>query len=136
MRQYNRIKLEFPRILIGVIFLLSGLNGLLDIFPMQRISPEGTNLFLNFKAHGILWTLIHFAEIIGGIFLIFGSMGQLGVLLLAPVTLSIWLFHSSLSSVGLWHGHALLVLELFLLAFYWRNIAQMLGWRRSLSSHS
>jgi uncharacterized membrane protein YphA (DoxX/SURF4 family) len=132
----DRIKFEFPRILIGVIFLLSGLNGLLDIFPMQRISPEGVDVGDNLKAHGILWTVIHFGEIIGGFLLILGSMRQLAVLLLAPVTLGVWVFHSSLSPAGLRHSYVLLVLEIFLLAFYWKNIAQMLGWRKSLSPRS
>ena len=131
----DRIKFEFPRILIGVIFLLSGLNGLLDIFPLQRVSPEGVDLAFNLKAHGILWTVIHLGEIIGGFLLVFGSMGQLGVLLLAPVTLGVWVFHSSLSQAGRWHSYVLLALEISLMAFYWKNIAQMRGWRGSLSPH-
>ena len=135
MKVSNRIKYELPAILIGVIFVLSGLNGLLDIFSSQPASLESSDLALHLKDHGVLGSLIVLGEIVGGIFLIFGSMGNLGVLLLAPVTLGVLLFHAYLSPAGLWHGYALSILEIFLLVFYWRNIAQMLGWRRSQSSH-
>ncbi len=124
---------EFPRILIGIIFLLSGLNSLLEIFPLRLMSPESSNLFMNIKTYGIFWSLIAFAEILGGALLIFGSMGQLAVFILAPVTLALLFFHSYLSPAGLWHGYVLFALEIFLIAYYWRNIGQLLGWRKTVA---
>ena len=65
-------------------------------------------------------------ELVGGLLILVGRFVPFGLTLLAPVIVNILLYHALL-----WpHGYALailaLILELFLLAVYWRSFAPLL----------
>lgn len=132
----NKVKYKLPRILLGSIFVVSGLNGFINFIPEQSYSPEGGAFIQNLKDSGFFWPLLKAAEIVGGILLLFGSMGQLGVLVLAPITVGIVLFHTFLSIEGAWLAYSLLALEIFLLILWRQNYAKMFGWSRKLTHES
>jgi putative oxidoreductase len=132
-----RIKYELPRIALGVIFLISGLNGFFEFVPAQQFSPEGNAFITHLKQSGFFWPLLSSAEIIGGVLLLFGSMGQVGVLVLAPICAGIVLFHTFLSPEGRWVAYGLFALEVAVIAIYWRNFAKIFAWSRRLThTHS
>ena len=107
------------RLVLGTIFTISGLNGLVGFFPDLHYSVEGEAFIRTLKESGIFWTLFKLVEASAGVLLLFGALGQLGVLALIPITLAILVFHVFLSPLhGAWLGYLVFGLEMALL---WLN---------------
>ena len=113
------------RVLLGVIFVFFGLNGLLHFYTPPLPTGDALTWFgIMFAHHWI--NFIAVVELVGGLLVLVGRFVPLGLTLLAPVIVNILLYHALL-----WpHGYALailaLILELFLLAVYWRSFAPLL----------
>lgn len=113
------------RILEGLIFLIFGLNGLLHFYNPPPPSGDALTWFGIMVTHHWM-NFVAVVQLVGAILLLVGRFVPLGLTLLAPVIVNILLYH-----VLLWpHGYALailaLILELFLLAVYWRSFAPVL----------
>jgi uncharacterized membrane protein YphA (DoxX/SURF4 family) len=121
----TKIKLHLPRILLGTIFILSGINGFLKIFEEPEFSAQGQSFISNLKASGLWWLLLKTLEVVGGVLLISRSLGRFGVLLLAPITLSIVLFHAMFSLKGSSLGFLVFALGLFLIFMWRKNLAKL-----------
>lgn len=112
------------RVLEGLIFLVFGLNGILHFIKMPLPTGDALVWFGIMTAHHWM-NFVAVEELVGGLLLLVGRFVPLGLTLLAPVIVNILLYHALL-----WpHGYALavitLVLELFLLAVYWRSFAPL-----------
>lgn len=107
------------RVSLGIVFTVAGLNGLIGFFPETHYSSEGEAFISMLKQNGgFFWTLLNIVEASAGVLLLFGSLGQLGVLALMPITVGILAFHIFLSpSHGAWLGYFVFTLELILLWF-------------------
>ena len=121
----SKVKLNFPRILLGSIFILSGINGFLQIFPEPQFSVEGSSFITRLKESGFWWLLLKTTEIVGGVLLISKSLGRFGVLLLAPITLAIVAFHLVFSIQGSALGFLVFTLELLLIFMWRKNLAKL-----------
>lgn len=113
------------RILVGVIFVFFGLNGLLHFFNPELPAGDALTWFGIMAGHHWM-NFVAVVQLVGGILLLVGRFVPLGLTLLAPVIVNILLYHALL-----WpHGYALalvaLLLELFLLGVYWRSFAPLL----------
>lgn len=113
------------RILEGLIFLIFGLNGLLHFFNMPLPTGDALTWFGIMATHHWM-NFVAVVQLVGALLLLVGRFVPLGLTLLAPVIVNILLYHALL-----WpHGYALailaLILELFLLAVYWRSFAPVL----------
>ena len=88
------------RILLGLIFLVFGLNGFLHFLPM--VTPPGlagqyfTVLFVSHY-----FVLVFLIQTIGGILLLANRFVPLALTLLAPVIVNILMFHSLMAPAGL-----------------------------------
>ncbi|HEX5285152.1 MAG TPA: DoxX family protein [Bryocella sp.] len=113
------------RILEGLVFLIFGLNGLLHFFSMPLPTGDALTWFGIMATHHWM-NFVAVVQLVGALLLLVGRFVPLGLTLLAPVIVNILLYHALL-----WpHGYALailvLILELFLLAVYWRSFAPVL----------
>ncbi|MEM9553231.1 MAG: DoxX family membrane protein [Acidobacteriota bacterium] len=101
------------RILLGLAFLVFGLDFFFHVMPMPESMPteEGMAFLEALMATGYLFQLVKAVEIIGGILLIAGFFVPLALLLLAPVVVNITLYHAVLDTNGL-------TISLVLLALY------------------
>lgn len=113
-------KTAIPRIALGTIFLFSGLNGFFHFLPAQGFSEGGTAFVASLREAGFLWSFIKFTEVVAGVLLLFNVAGQLGVLLLAPICVGIFFFHTFLSPQGAGLGWAVIALEL-VMVYLWRD---------------
>ena len=113
------------RILEGLIFLIFGLNGLLHFYNPPPPTGDALTWFGIMTTHHWM-NFVAVVQLVGAILLLVGRFVPLGLTLLAPVIVNILLYHALLWS----HGYALailvLILELFLLAVYWRSFAPVL----------
>jgi hypothetical protein len=103
------------RILLGLIFLVFGLNGFLHFIPMQPPAGLAGQYFgALFLSH---YTVIVFlVQLIGGALLLANRFVPLALTLLGPVLVNILLFHALLAPAGL--PLALVTTALWLILFY------------------
>jgi hypothetical protein len=75
---------SIARILLGVIFVVFGLNGFLHFLPQPAMPPAAGAFFGALAATGYMLPLIFATQLVGGTLLLLGLV-PLGVLVLAPV---------------------------------------------------
>ena len=95
-----KIAVLIARILLGLLFLVFGLNGFLNFIhgPMptgvagQYLAVMGGTLYIHF---------VFVVQIVGGLLLLSGQFVPLALVLLGPVIINILLFHISMQPSGL-----------------------------------
>lgn len=103
------------RNLLGLMFLVFGLNGFLNFIPM----PAPTGLALEFvtvmaiKSHYM--AVVFFFQVIGGVILLSNRFVPLGLTILGPVIVNILLFHLFIEPAGI--GNALVATVLWFVVF-------------------
>ena len=110
-----RIVALIARLLLGLIFLVFGLNAFLQFLNMPM--PTGlAGQFIGalFMSH-YLW-VVAALQIIGGLLLLVNRFVPLALVLLGPVIVNILLYHLLLNPSGI--GMALLVTILWFIVFY------------------
>jgi putative oxidoreductase len=96
------------RVLLGLVYFVFGLNGFFQFIPMPQDMPLAVKDFMtSFMAAGML-SLVKTVEIIGGAMLLSGNYLTLGIILLAPITVNILLFHVNMTP-GEWQMGAVML---------------------------
>lgn len=95
-----KIAALIARILLGLLFLVFGLNGFLHFIPMPPPTGlAGQYMGALFLSHYL--TVVFLIQIIGGALLLANRFVPLALTLLGPVLVNILLFHSFLAPAGL-----------------------------------
>jgi putative oxidoreductase len=111
------------RTLLGLIFVVFGLNAFFHFIPMPMPKGDaGTFMGVLFSSH-YLYAVKCF-EISGGLLLLSGRYTALGLTLVGPVIVNILFFHIFLDPSGLPMGIIVAALALFLL---WQNRSAFAG---------
>lgn len=86
------------RYLLGLIYFVFGLNGFLQFIPAPPTMPEGAMAFMGgMMAAPYFFPVLKSTEVICGALLLSGFAVPLALVILAPITLQIFLFHSFLT---------------------------------------
>jgi uncharacterized membrane protein YphA (DoxX/SURF4 family) len=101
------------RLLLGLIFVVFGLNGFLQLLPQPPMPDAAKSFFAGLAATGYMLPLLSATQVLGGALLVLG-MVPLGLLILAPVIVNIIAFHIFLAPDGLPIAVLVAVLALFL----------------------
>lgn len=114
-----KIVILIARLLLGLIFVVFGLNGFLNFLS---IGPMPTGLAGQFV--GALFLSHYFwvvaaLQIIGGALLLVNRFVPLALVLLGPVIVNILLYHLFLNLAGI--GLAIVVTILWFVVFYWHR---------------
>jgi uncharacterized membrane protein YphA (DoxX/SURF4 family) len=95
-----KIAVLIARILLGLLFLVFGLNGFLHFIPMPPPTGlAGQYMGALFVSHYLV--VVFLLQVVGGVLLLANRFVPLGLLLLGPVLVNIVLFHSFLAPEGL-----------------------------------
>ena len=95
-----KIAALIARILLGLIFLVVGLNGLLNFKPMPP--PTGVaGQYIGALAQSHYLLFVAALQVAGGALLLVGRYVPLGLTLLGPVIVNILLFHLLMDPKGL-----------------------------------
>jgi putative oxidoreductase len=106
------------RILLGLGFLIFGLNGILHFLPAPPVPPSDAATFAAIMTAHKYMSFVALCQVIGGLLLLVGRFVPLGLTILAPILVNILLFHFLLEPKGVVPGLVCTVLELFLLYAY------------------
>src|SRR5678816_1555036 len=95
-----RIAALIARLLLGLIFVVFGLNGFLQFIPMGPMPAGLAGQFIGalFQSH-YLW-VVAALQVIGGLLLLINRFVPLGLVLLGPVIVNILLYHLLLFPSG------------------------------------
>lgn len=105
------------RILLGLMFVVFGLNGFLQFIPMKEMPQGLAGDFFKVMSVSHYMQAISAFQILGGLLLLIGLV-PLGLLVLGPILVNILLFHIFLQPSGMAPGIVASLLALFLLWSY------------------
>ena len=112
---------NIPRILLGLLLLIFGLNKFFNYLPPFDFgnSTGAESLFNALTASGYMWALVGGVETIVGALLLIKKAMPAALLALVPISVNIVLFHAVLDPVNI--GPAILVagLNTFLIIRNW-----------------
>lgn len=112
------------RLLLGLIFLVLGANGILHFLPMPLPTGDALTWYGIMAAHGWM-SFVGVISLIGGLLLLVGRFVPLALVLLAPVIVNILLYHALLWPHGYILAIVAAVLEVILLIVYRRSFTSL-----------
>jgi putative oxidoreductase len=110
-----KIAVLVARILLGLVFLVFGLNGFLN-FLHAPIPPGPAGQYMTLLGPTVYFKFVCLVQVVGGLLLLSGQFIPLALILLGPVIINILLFHISLQPAGLPPG--LVVAVLWFIIFF------------------
>jgi uncharacterized membrane protein YphA (DoxX/SURF4 family) len=110
-----KIAFTIARVLLGLLFLVFGLNGFLHFIPTPPPPGlAGQYMGVLFVSHYLV--AVFLVQIVGGALLLANRFVPLALILLGPVLVNILLFHSLMAPAGL--PLAALAIALWAILFY------------------
>jgi len=96
-----KIGSTIARYLLGLIFLVLGLNGFLHFIPLPPPKGLAAQQFGGaiFTSH--YWVVIFSIQVLGGVLLLVNRFVVLALVLLGPVIVNIFFFHALMAPEGL-----------------------------------
>ena len=113
-----RIGVVIAKVLLGLGFIVFGLDGFLHFMP-QPPMPEGSaKTFIETMNATPYFKVVKFLEVLGGILILSGRLAPLGLLVLGPVMVNILLYDIFMFPDGL---PVILVLGALAVFIGWRH---------------
>jgi uncharacterized membrane protein YphA (DoxX/SURF4 family) len=113
----NPIKRHLPtasRLLLGLIFVVFGLNGFLHFIPQPPAPPAAMAFGTALMQSGYLFPLLKSVEIAAGLMLLAGVLVPFALTVLAPIIVNVVAFHLFLAPGGMPIAVVVLAAELHL----------------------
>ncbi|NKE60096.1 DoxX family membrane protein [Lentzea sp. PSKA42] len=117
------------RVLVGLLFATTGLNGFLNFIPAPdaaTMAPEGVAFFAALHATGYMLQLASGVQLVAGVLLVVGRYVPLALAILAPMVVNIFLFHVFLEPAGTVNAVILVAAEIGLAWAYRDKFRPML----------
>ena len=111
-----RIVTLIARILLGLMFIVFGLNGFLNFLNMGPMPTGLAGQFLGALVQSHYFWVVAALQVIGGVLLLVNRYVPLGLVLLGPVIVNILLYHIFLNPAGMLM--AVVVTVLWFIVFY------------------
>ena len=111
-----RIVTLIARILLGLMFIVFGLNGFLNFLNMGPMPTGLAGQFIGALVQSHYFWVVAALQVIGGVLLLVNRYVPLGLVLLGPVIVNILLYHIFLNPAGMFN--AIVVTVLWFIVFY------------------
>jgi len=120
------------RILLGLMFVVFGANGIHPFIPMGPMPPAGSPpaQFMGVMMPSGWMHHVAFFQILGGLLVLIGGTAPLGLVILGPILVNILLFHILLTGgQGIAPGLIATLLEIILIYAYRNNFAGIFSYK-------
>jgi len=111
-----KIVILIARLLLGLIFVVIGLNGFLNFLSMGPMPTGLAGQFIGALFQSHYFFVVAALQILGGALLLANRFVPLALVLLGPVIVNILLYHLFLNPAGI--GLAIAVTILWFIVFY------------------
>ena len=102
------------RIVLGLMFLVFGLNGFLNFMPAPKDMPQDVMNVLGALMKAGYMTVVSGAEVLVAVMLLSNRFVPLALALLAPIVVGIITFHVAMAPTTIGPGIVVLLMELYL----------------------
>jgi len=109
-----KIAVIVVRLLLGAVFVVFGLNGFLNFIEAPPMEGQAGAFVGALVATKYIYA-IKILEIAGGLMLLLGRFVPLGMVVLGPIIVNIFLFHALMAPEGLPVASVILLLGAFLI---------------------
>jgi putative oxidoreductase len=89
------------RILLGALFIVTGLNGFFHFLPTPAMIGREQEFMLGLMASGYFIPFLMGTQLVCGVMLLSGAFIPLAIVVLAPIVINIILFHVFISPHGI-----------------------------------
>ena len=110
----GRIVTAIVRVLLGLLFLVFGLNGFLNFMPTPKDLPPDVITVSTGLMKGGYMAVVSATEIIGALLLLTNRFVPLALVLLAAIIVGIITFHIAIAPATIVPGIVVLAMELYL----------------------
>jgi uncharacterized membrane protein YphA (DoxX/SURF4 family) len=117
----GRIATAIIRILLGLMFLVFGLNGFLNFMPAPKDMPQEILNVVGALTQAGYITVVSGAEVLVAVMLLTNRFVPLALVLLAPIVVGIITFHIAMAPASIGPGIVVLLMELYL-AWAYRGV--------------
>ena len=117
-----KIAVVIARVLLGLVFLVFGLNMFFHFIPQQTMPGDAGTLAGVMFMHG-WFTFYGVLYVIAGVLLLVGRYVPVALVILGPIIVNILLFHLTMAPKAIGPGLVCAALELFLIYAYWPAFA-------------
>ncbi|HWC61139.1 MAG TPA: DoxX family protein [Verrucomicrobiae bacterium] len=118
---------HIARVLLGLMFLLFGLNGFLNFIPVPKDIPQDIITVSMALMKAGYMNVVSAVEIIVAVLLLVNRFVPLALTLLAPILVGILTFHIAIQPSTIGPGIVVTLLELFLAYSYRKAFSPMLA---------
>jgi putative oxidoreductase len=116
-----KIAVLIARVLLGLIFVVFGLNFFLHFIPSPPPTNDAAGAFSGgLYGSGYFFQYMKVLEVIGGLALLVNRYTAFFLLVLLPISLNIFLFHALLAPAGIAMGAGIIALNVFLCVAYFK----------------
>ena len=111
---------QIIRLLLGLILLLFGINKVFDLVPMFEMPMGAADFIESLKNSGYVFYAVAFIEIGVGLLLLFKKWVPFALIILAPISINILLFHLFLDVSDILVAIIIALFNIILIYKYWR----------------
>ena len=111
-----KLATRIARNLLGLMFLVFGLNGFLSFIPQPPLPTGTAGQFVGALGASHYMVPVFLLQVIGGALLLFNRFVPLALVLLGPIIVNILLYHVLMAPAGV--PPAMVVLVLWLVVFF------------------
>ena len=128
-KSFGRISTAIVRVLLGLMFLVFGLNGLLNFIPAPKDMPQEIMTVMGALMKAGYMTVVSGAEVLVAVLLLTNRFVPLALALLAPIIVGIITYHVAMQPATIGPGIVVLLMELYLAWAYRGAFRPMLRMR-------
>ncbi|PYJ61762.1 MAG: DoxX family protein [Verrucomicrobia bacterium] len=128
-KSFGRISTAIVRVLLGLMFLVFGLNGLLNFIPAPKDMPQEIMTVMGALMKAGYMTVVSGAEVLVAVLLLTNRFVPLALALLAPIIVGIITYHVAMQPATIGPGMVVLLMELYLAWAYRGAFRPMLRMR-------
>lgn len=108
------------RWILGLGLIVFGSNKLFPFMGSNPLPPEAADFMASLEATGYVLPAIGVLEVLIGLMILLNKWVPFALLLLAPITVNILLFHLFLDLPDIWPALVIAVLNVLLIQKYWK----------------
>lgn len=110
------------RILLGLILVVFGANKFFDFMPHMEMPEPAGKLMMAMMASGYMLKLVGAAEIFVGFLLLVKKWVPLALVILAPISINMILFHLFLAPAGIAPAAVVTIINVLLIYNNWSKL--------------